>query len=79
MGPVDTGDGDRALGVRLAARPVDGAANEALGEFIARAVGAPKSAVILLAGHTARTKRLLISGDWADLAPKLAALVNEKG
>lgn len=51
-----------ALKIRLAAPPVDGKANEALIEFVARTLGVPKSRVTLVSGHTARAKRLHVAG-----------------
>lgn len=46
--------------VRLAAPPVDGRANEALVEFIAREYGVPKSRVTIEAGLHSRQKRVRI-------------------
>ena len=66
-------DGHPCLKVRVAAPPVDGAANAALIAFLARSLALPRSAVTLVAGDRARVKRLHLSGD--DLAPRLAALV----
>ena len=59
---------------RLAAPPVDGAANEALIALVARTFGVPKRAVALVAGDSARLKRLQISGDAALLAEIAASL-----
>lgn len=53
---------------RIAAAPVDGAANAALVVLVARAFGVAKSAVTVVAGETARLKRLRIAGDPAALA-----------
>ena len=53
---------------RIAAPPVDGAANTALIELIARAFGVAKRDVALIAGDTARVKRLSIAGDPKTLA-----------
>ncbi|RZS46844.1 DUF167 domain-containing protein [Sphaerotilus mobilis] len=49
---------DGALRVRLAAPPVDGAANEALQQWLARSLGLPQRAVTLVQGQTSRRKRL---------------------
>lgn len=49
---------DGALRVRLAAPPVDGAANEALQRWLADEVGIPKSQVQLLRGASGRRKRV---------------------
>jgi uncharacterized protein (TIGR00251 family) len=46
--------------VRLAAPPVDGRANEALVEFIAREYGVPKSRVTIETGLHSRQKRVRV-------------------
>lgn len=75
LGPVVVDATGRAmLAARVAAPPVEGAANAALIALVAAACGVPKSAVHLVAGHTARTKRLHIAGDAAALAARLASL-----
>ncbi len=51
-----------ALKVRLAARPVDGAANDELIRFIAEQCAVPRAHVQLQAGIEARRKRLCIQG-----------------
>ena len=53
---------------RVAAPPVEGAANAALIVLVARAFGVAKSAVTVIAGETARLKRLRIAGEPAVLA-----------
>ena len=53
---------DGALRVRLAAPPVDGAANEALIRVIADAFDVPKSAVSIARGQHGKTKVLDIDG-----------------
>lgn len=63
---------DGALKIRLAAPPVDGAANAALVEFIAKQLGIPKSRVRLVAGASSRRKTVEIEG--LDQAAVLAAL-----
>ena len=55
-----------ALLVRLAAPPVDGAANEALIEFLARALHLPRRAIRILSGEHARLKRVAIAGTTAE-------------
>ena len=56
-----------AVKVRLAAPPVDGAANEALARLIARHLGVPRSAVRIESGATSRSKILEVDGiDLAD-------------
>jgi uncharacterized protein (TIGR00251 family) len=51
-----------ALKVRLAAPPVDGAANEALMIFLAKIFRVSRSDVRILAGETARSKLIEIRG-----------------
>ena len=55
-----------ALKIRLAAPPVDGKANEALVAFLAGRLGIPRARVALVAGATARAKRLRIDGITAE-------------
>jgi hypothetical protein len=64
-----------ALKIRLAAPPVDGKANAALVEFLAKKVGAGRTAVEIVGGHTSRTKRVRIGGVSADA---LRALLQAK-
>ena len=49
--------------VRLRASPVEGAANEALVRFIARQFDLPKRDITIIAGETARLKRIHLAGD----------------
>lgn len=51
-----------ALKVRLAAAPVDGAANDALIRFLAEHLGVPRSAVSLLSGSHSRAKVVEVTG-----------------
>ena len=70
FGPVDIGDGRTALAVKLTAPPVEGAANEALVELLAKELGVAKSAVTLVSGATSRLKVVRV----ADCPlPKVAA------
>lgn len=52
-----------ALGLRVAAPPVDGAANDEVVRFLAKALRVGRSAVTLVAGQTSRVKRLRITGE----------------
>jgi uncharacterized protein (TIGR00251 family) len=58
---VDGVQGD-ALKVRLAAAPVDGAANEALIAFVAGQLGVRKSAVSIHSGAKSRHKTVYVEG-----------------
>ena len=53
--------GDRVK-IRLAAPPVDGAANDELVRFLADAFGVPKRHVTIVSGATSRQKRVRIEG-----------------
>jgi uncharacterized protein YggU (UPF0235/DUF167 family) len=67
---------DGVLHVRVAAAPVDGAANAALLRLVAQALDVAPSGVRLVAGATSRGKRLEVTGvseadvraQWPDLA-----------
>jgi uncharacterized protein (TIGR00251 family) len=62
-----------AIRIRLAAPPVDGAANEALLRFLADRLGVARPAVTLLSGQTSRSKRVEVTGiDVATAADRLA-------
>ena len=64
-----------ALLVRLAAAPVDGAANEALIAFLAEIFDRPRRDITIVSGHSSRDKRVAIAGaSEADVAARLAAL-----
>jgi uncharacterized protein (TIGR00251 family) len=56
------GEMDGALKIVLQAPAVEGRANEALVEFLARLLKTPKSAVRILSGDRSRSKRLEIRG-----------------
>lgn len=56
------GEYDGALKVRLAAPPVEGAANEELVRFLARLLGVPKTAVRVVSGDTGRNKIVEVDG-----------------
>ena len=51
-----------AIKVRLAAPPVDGAANAELVRFLAELLGVPRSAVEIVSGRTGRRKVVLVRG-----------------
>ena len=51
-----------ALKIRLTAPPVEGAANAALIEFVAKCLGVRRSAVLIISGGRARNKLVRVSG-----------------
>ena len=66
-----------ALLVRLAAAPVDGAANDALVAFLAEIFDVPRRDITLVSGHTSRDKRITISGlSEARLAARLDVILS---
>lgn len=64
-------DGDVRLKIRIAAPPVDGAANEELLRFVREITGLPSAAVRLVRGETSRAKDVRISGLSVDRAVAL--------
>ncbi|HZN10065.1 MAG TPA: DUF167 domain-containing protein [Blastocatellia bacterium] len=67
------GELDGALKVRLAAPPVEGAANEELVRLLAKRLGVPRRQVTITAGATSRHKLVRVDGlAAADLEQVLA-------
>lgn len=56
------GEHDSALRVRIAAPPVDGAANEELVRTLAQAFKVARSAIEIIAGHTSKLKTVRVTG-----------------
>ncbi len=69
------GEHDGALRVRVAAPPVDGAANEELARTLARALHVPLSAVEITSGHASKLKQVRVEGARREA---LESLVGEK-
>jgi uncharacterized protein (TIGR00251 family) len=57
------GEHDGSLRIRIAAPPVDGAANEELIRVLAKTFKVSRSAVRILNGHNGRIKQVSIDGD----------------
>lgn len=51
-----------ALKVRVSAAPVDGAANDAVIEMLARTFGVPGASVLIVGGFASRTKLVEVRG-----------------
>jgi uncharacterized protein (TIGR00251 family) len=51
-----------ALEVRVSAPPVEGAANEAIVELLARVLALPRRAITLVSGEHGRSKRVRVEG-----------------
>jgi uncharacterized protein (TIGR00251 family) len=57
-----TGWQDGTLSVKLTAPPVEGAANKACTEFLAKVLGVKKAQVLLLSGASSREKIFQVEG-----------------
>lgn len=56
------GEHDGHLKIQLAAPPVDGEANDALTDLLARLLSVPRGRVTLVSGQTSRRKRVRVQG-----------------
>jgi uncharacterized protein (TIGR00251 family) len=72
-GVIGVGAGRLALAVRLAAPPVEGAANAALIALLARTLGLPRSAVAIVSGEKARLKIVRLQGASFEALERLVA------
>jgi uncharacterized protein YggU (UPF0235/DUF167 family) len=70
-------DGTDVLKIRVRAVPENGAANEAVGRLLAKALGVPASSARLTAGSTARLKTFIIEGEAQALAARFFALTGQ--
>jgi uncharacterized protein len=67
------GEHNGVLRVRIAAAPVDGAANEELVRLLARALGVRRGAVEITSGQTSKIKRIQVTGVKPSALASLAA------
>ncbi len=67
-----------AIRIRLAAPPVDGAANAELVRFLAERLGLPRRAVAIRSGATGRRKTVAITGVTGDAAARVLLETAEK-
>jgi len=56
------GEHDGVLRVRIAAPPVDGAANEELVRLLSQLFGLPRGAIEISAGHSSKMKTVKVTG-----------------
>jgi uncharacterized protein (TIGR00251 family) len=68
-------DGRNVLHVRVRAAPSEGEANAALVELLAKALRVRAGDIRIVAGKSARLKRIRIEGDGAALAARLERLL----
>jgi uncharacterized protein len=68
-----TGEVGDALKLALTAPPVDGKANEACIEFLAKLLKVPRSSVTIAAGHSSRNKVIRVAGLQAEEVRKRLA------
>ncbi len=69
------GEIDGALKVRLAAPPVDGAANEELIRLLAKLFNVPRQQITLVSGQTSKNKLVRVSGISIEEGAKVLAEV----
>ncbi len=67
-----------AIKIRVAAPPVDGAANEELIRFLARQFSIPAASVQIQSGANGRHKRVLVKGATAQLVMARLSLGHQK-
>jgi uncharacterized protein (TIGR00251 family) len=65
------GERDGRLLIRVAAPPVEGAANDAIIELLAKLLDCPRRAVRIVAGGKSRSKRVAVSGVTPDEVRRL--------
>ena len=68
-----------AIKIRVAAPPVDGAANDELIRFLARQLSIPSTSVRIQSGASGRHKRILVKGATAQLVMARLNLGDRKG
>lgn len=76
---VRDAEGRPSLQLRLAAPPVDGAANKALIAYLAEQLGLRKADVEIVSGQTARQKVLQLSGDVEAIIARLDLWIGGDG
>ena len=69
-----TGELGEALKVSLTAPPIEGRANDACIEFLAKLLNVPRSSVTIASGHTSRNKVIRVLGLSAEELRKRIAM-----
>lgn len=69
---------DGTLSIRVAARPVDGKANEAVERLLAGIFGVPRSRVSVVRGHSARHKQVEIELDEESVGRIMASITGQR-
>ena len=73
IGEWRTDPGGRSfLEVRVAAAPVDGAANDEMVKLLAKALDLPKSSLNIVSGHNARLKRIELPLTKAEIRARIS-------
>jgi uncharacterized protein len=65
-------EGREELEIRVSAPPADGEANAAIVKLLSKQLGVPKSSVAIVAGETARHKRIALPLNEAEVRQRLA-------
>ena len=74
-----TGRRGDAILIRLAAPPVEGAANDALVALLSKAFQRPRRDIAIVSGEKSRDKRVSIAGiSETDLSARLSAILNDE-
>ena len=65
------------LKIRIAAPPVEGAANNAVIAYVAKSLGLAKRDIALASGAKARSKTLALEGEADDLSARITAWIED--
>ena len=68
-------NGPLSLALKVCALPDKGAANKAVIDLLAKALGVPKSCISLLSGSTKRNKTVLVRGEPQQIEGSLTGLL----
>lgn len=62
------------LKVRISAPPIEGKANKAVINFLAKELGVKKSEIEIISGHTSRIKTIRVIGEGGEIEKRIKAL-----